>query len=1174
MKWLFLILLIFIKGLFPINTAFLLENSTSAAQTALGGTGKLNEVSQMFYNSAVLAKENPSQQLSINWLLAGELNAFFGGYSQPIFEKHQMAVGMNYLRHSDLILVNEYGMVTGSFSVSELMGGIAHSQEVLRNLYFGQTLKFFYFNYQITRSYSYALDGSLLYTPFSFFHFGFSLQNLISQSYRFQVQEENLPWRMEISPTLILWDGRFLVNYVYRHNLGVYSHIPFSVEHRISGQLMLFKKSLQLLLASSPTGFSFGFLTEIRQYQVSFAYQPLPVENRFHVGLNFRFGANPLSSPKRKLSGDTDEELYEFYEGMEYYNNGDYKNAYEKFERVLSLNPYHKMAELYRDRCLLHLRTGNYMDEEQEKLVNMHKELARRYESQGSFGEAIYEWRQVLKINPADSEAEPNLDRIKKKVNERVLALHKEGLENYRKNDLLKAIDSFSEALKLNPEYEPSKNWLAKIKQELSQEELKERERIEKLQKAEVFYNRGLSYYGRKTFEEAIKEFDQALLLNPNHENAKKYRQMAIDELEAERLGLKGLEAAKSFYEKGMKNFNEEKYYQAKKDFNMAIKAYPAFKEAVEMLPKAEERLAQQIKPFFNEAVSDYRKRKFSSATENFNQVLKLDPENKEALEYLDKIQNEKNAAIQFHFTEGKRAFNSQDYSKAIYHFNEVVFLDNENREARKLLEAAREKVRAETEKLHAQALKEYEAQRFDEAIALWKKVLALDAANKVAENYIEEAEKKKKELRTKALVAEYLKRGKELYENKDFGQALELFNKVLKEEPSNSEAIEYARLCEAALGQEKNQEIIGKLFLEGVREYKKREYEKAIAKWKEIKKLDPQNTLVDRYIAQAQEAQKNRKFIDFMNGQKYYEEGKWLLAKSAFERALQENPQNTKARDMLQDTLDRIAEERNTILLEADKKMRAGQYADAAADYLAAYRLDPSAEIQLKRENALKAQELYEQGLRYFNSEQDLGLSIEAFLKVLELNPFDKRASEYIEKAKEMGKNRIGNWMAQASRFEETRDYRRAYGLYRSVLEIDPANTEAKKGLSRTRKELRNLAQQPYKEGKEALALKNYNLAIENFTKVLELVPDYEDAPKLLETARQELAKRRMAQAKAQTTTAQASESDNALINEGIVLYRQGKYKEAIAVWQKIPKNSEAYSKAQRYIARAKLKE
>ncbi|MCS6983825.1 MAG: tetratricopeptide repeat protein [Leptospiraceae bacterium] len=1171
MKKSVVVFLSFVAWLRAQSSAFLIEQTPSAAQTALAGTGKEAEIGQIFYNPAVLARDIASMQLSLSYLYMQDGASFFGGYGQSILPNHFLALGLSYLRYNDLMSVNEYGQVTGSFAVFELLGGISHSVRLSEKFSLGHTWKIYYLNYERERAQSLSLDGGLLYQLNRYVILGLQLQNLTGTSYRLAMSEESLPLRIDFGPTFVLWDGKFLLHYTLRHNSGIYSHMPYSFEHRISGQLMLWRKSLQLLIGNSPTGFSFGIMSEIDRYRLSFAWQPLAFETRLHAGLSLRFDTSGSSGARS--ANNPDEELYEFYEAMELYNAGEYKSAYDKFDRILKLNPDHKLADLYRQRCLLHLRSGNFLDEEEQKIIDMHKDLARRYESEGKFGEAIYEWRQVLEINPADAEAEPNLDRIKKKVYDKVLAFHRQGLENYRQNDLLKAIDSFAEALKLNPEYEPSKNWLAKIKQELSQEELKERERIEKLQKAEVFYNRGLSYYGRKTYEEAIKEFDEALLLNPNHENAKKYRQMALEELEAERLGLKGLEAAKSFYEKGMKNYNEEKFYEAKRDFAMALRAYPAFKEASEMIPRAEASLAQQIKPFMNEALTNYRKRKFSAAVENFNMALKLDPENKEAKEYLEKIQNEKEGAIRFHFGEGQRAYNAKDYSKAIYHLNEVVFLDEGHLEANRLLAQARDKVRAETEQLHSQALKEFEAQRYDEAIALWKRVLELDAANKVAENYIEESEKKKRQLRSKALVAEYLKRGKELYENKDFEQALGFFNKALKEDPQNAEAQEYARLCEEALGREKNQELISRLFIEGVREYKKREYEKAIAKWKEVKNLDPQNPLVDRYIAQATEAQKNRKFIDFMNGQKYYEEGKWLLAKSAFERALQENPQNTKAREMLQDTLDRIAEERNAILLEADKKMRAAQYNEAAADYLAAYRLDPSAEIQQKRENALKAQEYYEQGLRYFNSDQDIGLSIESFLKVLELNPFDKRASDYINQAKEIGKNRINNWMAQAARAEEGRDYRRAFALYRSVLEVDPANTEAKKGLSRARKELRNQAAIPYKEGKEALALKNYALAIEHFTKVLELVSDYEDAPKLLEQARQELAKKRQAAAKAQVVSP-VSESENALINEGIVLYRQGKYKEAIAVWQKIPKNSEAYSKAQRYIARARLKE
>ncbi len=1163
------------------NTAALLETSGSASQAALAGTGKTADIAQMFFNPAVLHEGIDGRMFSLSWMSGGDFgtNSFFGGYAWPAFEKHRFAFSLSYLRNSDLLSVSEQGVVTGKFSTVEMLGGFSHNWSPLPNLYFGETLKVYYFDYDVAKTGAYSLDVGTLYHPLNWFSLGLSFYNLFASEYHFVAQSEVLPAGLELQPSVALLDGRLKIHYVLRQNFPLYQETRYEIESRAGFEFDVYRRYFTLMASVAPQGTGFGFASEVQQYRFAMAWQPLPFETRITGTLTFNIdtvSAGPFRRPASIAGTDIEQELAEFHEAMQLYNSGDYKEAYDKFGQVLRMNPDHQMSALYRDRALLHLRNTDFLDQEQEKLIKMHKEMALRYENQNNFGEAIHEWRKVLEINPVDIEAEPNIDRIKRRVNDRVLALHRQGLEQYRANDILKSIDSFSEALRFNPEYEPSKNWLLKIKQEMSQEELRERERIERLQKAEVFYNRGLSYYGRKTFEESVREFDQALALNPNHENAKKYRQLAAEELEAERLGLKGLEAAKKLYEKGMKNFNSSQFYQAKKDFAAAVRAFPAHEESAAMLPRAEERLRLQVKPFIADGIANYRKKRFSVATENFQNAIQLDPENTEAKEYIEKLARERDAAIAFHNTEGNRAFERNEFSKAIYHYDEAVKLDPNNTQAAAKLAAAREKVKATVDKMHSEAMAEFSAEKYDTAITIWNKVLEIDAANKLAERYIKEAELKKKASRSSTLVEGYNKRGIELFQNRDFEQALSFFSKALGEDPRNTVALQYKEMCEQELAREQNQEQVAKLFIEGVREYKKREYEKAILKWREVKKLDPQNTIVDKYIAQATDAQKNRKLIDFINGQKFYEQGKWLLAKASFERAVQENPQNAKARSMLQDTLDRIAEERTSLINEGDRKMRAGQYIEAANDYLAAYRLDNSAESQLKRENAIKAQEQFELGLRYFNSEQEIGLSIEPFLKVLEINPFDTRASDYINKAKEAGKTRIASWMEQAARAEESKDFRRAYALYRSVQEIDPANAEMKKGISRSRRELRSQAAVPYKEGKEAMALKNYALAVENFTKVLDLVSDYEDTQDLLQTARQELAKRRAAAANAASSggTTAASEADNELINQGIVLYRQGKYQEAIATWQKVPRSSEAYSKAQKYIARARLKQ
>ena len=123
----------------------------------------------------------------------------------------------------------------------------------------------------------------------------------------------------------------------------------------------------------------------------------------------------------------------------------------------------------------------------------------------------------------------------------------------------------------------------------------------------------------------------------------------------------------------------------------------------------------------------------------------------------------------------------------------------------------------------------------------------------------------------------------------------------------------------------------------------------------------------------------------------------------------------------------------------------------------------------------------------------------------------------------------------------------------------------------------LKDIVEPVYKDGKEALNIKNYTLAIEKFSKVLKTLNEYENTKKLLSQARtakaRKIASRRKNISSGGGGSKGSSAKWNSIISKGIILYRRGKYKQAISIWKRVPKNSEVYSKARRYIKRAKLK-
>ena len=1173
-----------------------LEETSSTAHATMGSLGQTRDVGQMYFNPAALYNPIKGRNFSVTFQSSSQdFQQVYGflGYAWPGKEgTNKYAIGLSYLGNSNLRQFDSSGNFTQSFSAIETLVGGSHMWAVSDQLQFGETLKLFYFNYNVAIATAIGVDLGAVYSPFRFLSLGFSLDNLISSNVTFATESEPLPASVKFQPTISFFRNKVRLHYQMTYYLGLFEDYSLPFEHQAGFEFDIYKRYISARAGYNGENVTVGIGSFIKPYQISFGYFPTAFETRFAGTISFNLdssGIGPFARPDLVSSNDVEEELSDFYTGMEFYVNKDFKKAYDKFTNVVELNPDHKIAKEYQKRALLHLKSNDWLDEEERKLIELNKKLAKKYESKKNYGDAINEWREVLKINPADNDANFNIKRIKDYVRNRVITYHKTGLNSYASNDRLTAIDNFNKALRLNPEYEPSKTWLFKIKQEISQEELREIEKIERQQKAELYYKRGLSFLGRKKYDEAITNFEKTLALNPEHENSKKYLKIAKEDKDLDRKGLRGLSAAKELYAKGMKNMREERYYYAMKDFTVSIRAKPDYSPSIQKKKEAEIKLDQQTKPLIIDGRSAYRKKRFTAAKEKFTSVLRFDPLNKSAEEFLQKIRNEHSTTLQFNFDEGRKYYKKarrsgkiKTYSRAISHLDEVVsgIQDSDAKpderkmkyEADSLLKKARQQVKSRVDRLHAKAKRAYDVGKLDDAIDGWESVLVVDPANLLAKRYLAEAERKRNTLKSNKKVKVWLSQGISYYQNRDYERSLVLMGKVLKVDSNNRKAKRYKKKCLEAIDREKQQDKISALFIDGVKLFKRRKYDRAIKKWKKVKKMDPENPLIDKYIAQAIQDKKNRKKIDFINGKKYYKNGQWLQALSSFTRAIREDPKNRKVREMIQLTKEHIQEEKQQLVSEGDKLLRASKYKEALVQYKQAERLEKTADVQDKHDKALLAFKKKKKGNEYFESETKLGLSIDAYLKVLEVNPFDKEAGTRIIEAKEKGKSRINEWFSLADQAANKNKFKLAYSYYNSVKAIDPSNKKALKGAYRMRRKLREKVSRPYQEGKEAMALKNYKLAIERFKYTLEVYEEgYEDSKALLAKARS----LRVAQVRTARSTASSGTTKNDLriINLGIKLYRQRKYKEAIATWRRISKKSEAYSKVQKYIARAKLK-
>jgi len=114
-------------------------------------------------------------------------------------------------------------------------------------------------------------------------------------------------------------------------------------------------------------------------------------------------------------------------------------------------------------------------------------------------------------------------------------------------------------------------------------------------------------------------------------------------------------EKIKTYFEKGLDNYASGKYEKAIEEWNKVIQSSPLQNQVYTYIKKAEEKIRkkedqektmkilekQKILELYNEAVIAHTKGKFEESIKLWKEILKLDPGNKEAQEYLNKVTEE-----------------------------------------------------------------------------------------------------------------------------------------------------------------------------------------------------------------------------------------------------------------------------------------------------------------------------------------------------------------------------------------------------------------------------------------------------------------------------------------------------------------------------------------------------
>ncbi|ALC16257.1 hypothetical protein DSOUD_1478 [Desulfuromonas soudanensis] len=299
--------------------------------------------------------------------------------------------------------------------------------------------------------------------------------------------------------------------------------------------------------------------------------------------------------------------------------------------------------------------------------------------------------------------------------------------------------------------------------------------------------------------------------------------------------------------------------------------------------------------------------------------------------------------------------------------------------------------------------------------------------------------------------------------------------------------------------------------------------------------------------------------------GQRALDEGKLLEARNAFSEALTLQPGHPESLTGLARAEDLISTVVNEELHWGRRALSDGRFAQARERFANALRLEDSPGIRRELQSAekqfsVKIEILLQTAKDWTNQENFKGAR-SLYLQILALDPRHGAATAGL-------KNLSGQTTAfirsqQDAAADEMADgqFKEALRRYRQILDLDPSDSEARRGLNRGKDLLKGELGRLIDAGKSALEGGRFQEAEAALLQALALDPYNGQAQAVLTRVKSAL------------PPSIAPEDPRKLYLQGIEWYSQGLYREAIAAWTRVPPLSPHHEKALLNIEKARRK-
>ncbi len=537
--------------------------------------------------------------------------------------------------------------------------------------------------------------------------------------------------------------------------------------------------------------------------------------------------------------------------------------------------------------------------------------LAQEYYEKKQFDKAINTWMRILEDNPENERVQKKIELVYEEKHRKDLA-YERSRRNFREA---------RSALKQNEKYDESD------------------------------YDKALVYFklGKYKYDTSYRNFVVAYRIDPGSEKIQQMKKdlMQLDKevrmLEEKiRFDQEKRRKYREFMACAKKNMKEEKYPEAIVCWDGILGLIPLDKVAREGKRKAElaisDRLKfEKIRELMKSGEELFATAKYSDARLKFQQVLYIDPENgdaKDRIEKIDEILEErfalekKRQKAEELYVSGIRNLSIKNFDQAEDDFNNVLDLIKNYKDTKQRLESiprlrklyldqmSRERIRI-IEREIERGWVAYIGERYRDAIASFEKVLELDPKNDRVKELLKQVIEARRAIEEDVIdenspyfniVNTLIVSGKILYEKGDCAGAVKKWNSVLKLFPKNITARGYLLKCVKS-SPEDFKKSVDNILQDGKKHLENRRHKHALMIFELVKNVDPDYPGIERLIASAKKKPTERvidksvspKEIEkrYYLGLNLYRRGgksNLLSAMEQFRWIVKRDPNNTKA--------------------------------------------------------------------------------------------------------------------------------------------------------------------------------------------------------------------------------------------------------------------------------------